>query len=219
MDLFSDEGKGAFMITRLAVFTALVLAVAMLAADPASAHHVMGGRTPNTFIEGILSGLAHPIIGLDHLAFLVAVGVAVGIGGLSLLLPGGFVAASAIGVVLHVNGVNLPATELVVAGSVVLAGALIARGATMSPLAWGLLLGLAGLFHGYAYGESIFGAETTPLAAYLIGLLAVQAGLATGIAVAVRRYRARPTTISARLTGAAIAGLGIGLLTQQVLPG
>jgi urease accessory protein len=135
------------------------------------------------------------------------------------LLPGGFVAASVIGVVPHVSGVKLPATELVVAGSVVLAGLLIARGATLVPLVWGFLLVLAGLFHGYAYGESILGAEAAPVAAYLTGLLAVQTVLATGIAVAVRRYRVRPTTISARLTGAAIAGLGLGLLSNQVLPG
>jgi urease accessory protein len=207
------------MITRLAVCPALALAVVMLDADPALAHHVMGGRTPSSFIEGILSGLGHPIIGLDHLAFLIAVGVAVGIEGLSLLLPGGFVAASVIGVVLHVSGVKLPATELVVAGSVVLAGLLIARGATLVPLAWSFLLVLAGLFHGYAYGESILGAEAAPVGAYLTGLLAVQTVLATGIAIVVRRCRVRPTTISARLTGAAIAGLGLGLLGHQVLPG
>jgi hypothetical protein len=35
----------------------------LLAAAPASAHHVMGGRTPSTFLEGLLSGLAHPVIG------------------------------------------------------------------------------------------------------------------------------------------------------------
>ena len=28
-----------------------------------SAHHLMGGKTPSTFAEGIASGLGHPIIG------------------------------------------------------------------------------------------------------------------------------------------------------------
>src|SRR5262249_57584778 len=52
-----------------------------LATVPAFAHHMMGGRTPSTFMEGLLSGLGHPVIGLDHLAFLLAVGVAVGVFG------------------------------------------------------------------------------------------------------------------------------------------
>jgi urease accessory protein len=55
----------------------------------------MGGKMPSTFGEGLLSGLGHPVIGPDHLAFLVAVGIAVGVGGLSLALPIVFVAASA----------------------------------------------------------------------------------------------------------------------------
>ncbi len=51
------------------------------------AHHVMGGRMPATFAEGLLSGLGHPVIGIDHLAFIVAVGLAVGVAGLSLAMP------------------------------------------------------------------------------------------------------------------------------------
>jgi urease accessory protein len=37
-----------------------------------------------------------------------------------------------------------------------------------------LLFAAAGLFHGYALGESIVGAESSPLGAYLAGLLAIQ---------------------------------------------
>ena len=42
--------------------------------DPALAHHVMGRELPADFAQGLLSGLGHPIIGLDHLAAVVAVG-------------------------------------------------------------------------------------------------------------------------------------------------
>ena len=51
-----------------------MLAMLVLSVTPAFAHHVMGGRTPATFAEGILSGLGHPIIGVDHFAAVVAVG-------------------------------------------------------------------------------------------------------------------------------------------------
>src|SRR6266508_425983 len=105
--------------------TILLAALLLLGTVPASAHHLMGGKAPSTFLEGLLSGLGHPLIGPDHLAFLLAVGVATGVGGLNPALPALFVAASGIGVVLHVNAVNLPGAELAVAASLLLAGVLI----------------------------------------------------------------------------------------------
>src|SRR5207249_12167708 len=84
------------MGVRLLCRTALV-AVLFLFTTSAFAHHVMGGATPSTLVEGLLSGIAHPVIGPDHLAFLLAIGIAVGIGGLNLALPALFVIASAIG--------------------------------------------------------------------------------------------------------------------------
>src|SRR3989304_1299413 len=127
----------------------LALPYFLVTAMPASAHHVMGGRLPSTFGEGLLSGLGHPVIGLDHLAFLLAVGIAVGVGGLSLALPVVFVAASAIGVALHVNGVDIPGAELIVAASVILAGFLLARGRALPVTAWAALFGLSGAAHAY----------------------------------------------------------------------
>ena len=193
-----------------------VLAATVLTADPAFAHHVMGGRTPATFGEGLLSGLGHPVIGIDHLAFLAAVGVAVGVAGLNLMMPALFVAASAVGVALHVRGVTIPGAEIMVAGSVIIAGVLVARGAVSSAMLWGTLFAAAGLVHGYAFGESIFGAEATPLAAYLLGLVVIQSALAIGIAAVVRRSAAE--TIGPRLAGAAIAGVGVAVLVQQFVP-
>jgi urease accessory protein len=192
------------------------LAATIFLADPAFAHHVMGGRLPATFGEGLLSGLGHPVIGIDHLAFLVAVGVAVGVAGLNLLMPALFVVASAIGVALHVKGVNLPGAELMVAASVILVGALVARGAVTAPALWGTLFAAAGLVHGYAFGESIFGAEASPLAAYLIGLVVIQSALAIGVAAVARRSNV--TAIAPRLAGAAVAGIGLAVLVQQLVP-
>src|SRR2546430_11648741 len=146
------------MGVRLLCRTALV-AVLFLFTTSAFAHHVMGGATPSTLVEGLLSGIAHPVIGPDHLAFLLAIGIAVGIGGLNLALPALFVVASAIGVMLHVNGINLPGAEIVVACSVLLAGFLIARGRALSVWLWAVLFVVAGLFHGYAFGESIVRSE------------------------------------------------------------
>ena len=153
-----------------------VLALALMVATvlSAQAHHVMGGRTPDTFMQGLLSGLAHPVIGLDHLAFIVAMGVAAGLANLNLAIPFVFILASAVGVGLHVQGVALPAAELIVAASVLLIGAIVAVGRALPTGSWVVLCALAGIFHGYAFGEAVLGAERAPLAAYLAGLVIVQ---------------------------------------------
>ena len=201
---------------RLAAFLA---AVCLAAVSPASAHHMMDGDLPSNFTQGLLSGLGHPVIGPDHLAFLIAVGVAVGVGGLSLALPIVFVAASALGVWLHVLEFNLPGVELIVAASVVLIGVLVALGRELPLAAWAALFGLAGIAHGYAYGESIVGAEPAPLWAYLIGLVIIQSALSVGVAMITRRSGESVSAIAPRLAGAVVVGVGLTALIGQLLPG
>jgi urease accessory protein len=209
-----DQRKniGGYVLRAAALGLMLVAAAGV----PAEAHHVMGGRTPSSFMEGLLSGLAHPVIGLDHLAFIVAMGVAAGVARLNLAIPALFIVASAIGVALHVRGVTLPVAEMLVALSVVIAGAMIASGRALQALSWAALFVVAGFVHGYAFGESIYGAEASPLAAYLVGLVIVQAAVATGVALLARRSAA--AAMQPRLAGAAIAGIGIAILAGQVLP-
>ena len=210
---------GDVMSLRLPCRAALSVIPFFLMTASASAHHVMGGKIPTTFTEGFLSGLGHPVIGPDHLAFLLAIGVAVGVGGLNLVLPLLFVVASAIGVTLHVNGVNLPGAEIVVAVSVLFAGFLIARGRALPVSLWAILFAAAGLFHGYAFGESIFGAERSPLHAYLLGLIIVQSALTVGTALFVRRKAGGVSAIAPRLAGAVIIGVGLATLIAQLIPG
>src|SRR5258708_14836380 len=206
-------------MTRTTVRHVSLATIAILVGiAPASAHHVMGGATPATFGQGLLSGLGHPIIGLDHLAFLLAIGLAVGVSGLSLLMPALFVGASVVGLALHLNGVALPAAEIAVAGSLLIAGAMLARGATFGSAVWASLFLLAGLFHGYAFGESIVGAEATPLAAYLLGLVMIQTLLATATALIVRRQGAAGIAPASRLVGAAICAVGVAVLAGRILP-
>ena len=198
--------------------TAILVGAGLLAtAGTASAHHLMGGKTPSTFTEGILSGVGHPIIGPDHLAFLVALGIAVGVGRLSFVTPFLFLVAMACGVAAHVAALNIPAAELIVAVSVLIAGVLIALDQRIPASAWAAIFSIAGFFHGYAYGESIYGAEPTPLVAYLVGLVAVQTVLVAGIAFASRAIWTA-SRIGPRLVGAAICGVGFTVLVGQIIP-
>lgn len=164
----------------------LSAAVAALLASPAQAHHAMGGTTPQSLLEGLLSGLAHPVIGLDHLAFIIAAGVIAVIVGRSLLVTCTLVVASTSGTLIHLAGTDMPFAEVIIAISVLAAGLVVLfwRLVTLPRVA--LLLPLVGIAHGYAYAESIIGAEQTPLAAYLVGLTVVQIGIAIGAAAGFR---------------------------------
>src|SRR6516165_2882790 len=209
--------KEAEMLLNRIRFATLVGAALVTTAGTASAHHLMGGKTPSTFADGILSGLGHPIIGPDHLAFLVALGVAVGASRLSLITPFLFLLAMACGVAAHVAAFNIPAVEMIVALSVVVAGVLLALDRRIPASRWAAIASIAGFFHGYAYGEAIYGAETTPLAAYLVGLVAVQTVLVLAMAFATRAAW-KVSAIGPRLVGAAICGVGLTVLVGQIIP-
>jgi urease accessory protein len=81
-----------------------------------------------------------------------------------------------------------------------------------------VLFAAAGVLHGYAYGESIFGAEPTPLWAYLIGLVVIQTALTVAIALGAQRTKLHASALNARLAGAALAGIGLAVLAGQIVP-
>lgn len=160
----------------------LPIAALALSASPAAAHHPMGGATPATLMEGLLSGLGHPVIGPDHLAFLLGLALVAGLAGWGAVRATIFVMGSMAGVVSAWLGWALPGAEILVALSVIAIGlALLAR--LEAPAgAWALLLAVAGLAHGQAFAEAVIGAEATPVIAYLAGLAVVQAALVLGVA-------------------------------------
>ena len=163
-------------------FTALGTVLLFLSLiKPASAHHFMGGKVPSNFLTGFLSGLAHPVIGLDHFAFVVAVGLlAALLGRQGLVIPVAFILATVGGTGIHLLRFDLPLPEVAIAAFLVLFGIWLAM--TSRPNPW-LLVGTAaaaGIFHGYAYGESIIGSQMTPLLAYLAGFALIQLAIAAG---------------------------------------
>ena len=205
-------------IVRLAAFPAAVL-VALLPAAPAFAHHVMGGRMPATFMQGLLSGLGHPVIGLDHFAAVVAVGCLAAAHRAGAALAIGFVVAMMAGVAAHLHGAAVPGAEILVALSVIVLGAVLLAHREIKAVAALALFAVVGLLHGYALGESIYGAEQTPLAAYLIGLCVIQGAIALIAMMLARAAILRTNQVpSLRLIGAGISGIGLAVLMQQLVP-
>ena len=192
-------------------------ATVFLAPGAALAHHPMGGATPATFMQGLLSGFGHPVIGLDHLAFVIAVGLVAAGYAKGRLLPAAFLAAMAAGVAVHLSAFDLPLVEIAVAVSALVLGAVLLLQARLSAAAAAALFAAAGLFHGYAYGESIIGAEDAPLAAYLVGLVAVQYVIALGALEIARRLDASGRAAPAlRAAGGAVAAVGVVFLALNV---
>lgn len=194
---------------------AIILACLALA-DMAQAHHVMDGKLPTTFMQGLLSGLGHPVIGPDHLAFIVAIGIAAALVPSGLSVIAAFIASSTAGVLVHTMALDIPLTEQVVASSVVAAGGLLAFGLGGRLSLWQPLAVVAGLFHGYAFGESIVGAESPVLGAYLIGLAAVEAF----ISVALMQFTAKVLRMTdANESRMRTAGIMVAVIGLVVLAG
>lgn len=187
--------------------------VVLSAATAANAHHAMDGRTPETFIEGFISGIAHPVIGIDHFVFLSVVALlAYSAGGRGRsVIPGAFAAATVLGTIIHLGSADLPMSEVVIALSVLLGGILVLSRVNLSTAVLSALVVSFGIFHGYAYGESIIGAEQTPLLAYLAGFAIVQYGLIVGFAVALtrlERHSEKASLLIGRGSGAFAAIVG-----------
>lgn len=194
--------------------TALFAALSLLPAAPAAAHHVMDGKLPQTFIQGLLSGLAHPIIGLDHFAVLVAAGCIASLSARGALLAATFVLVMMGGVGVHLVGATLPAAESLVALTAVLFGAILLLMRMLSVGTLAAFFAAAGLIHGYALGESIVGAEPAPLYAYLAGLAIIQSAIAVGAMLLARRVASLPWQ-PLRIAGGMIAAFGLMVLLQQ----
>ncbi len=199
-------------------FFTMAAAMLLTTTGPALAHHPLGGMTPTSFSEGFLSGLGHPVIGFDHLAFVIAVGLIAAFHRNRVLMPAAFVAGTIGGAVLTLAAVTLPVAELVITGSVIVGGAVAMRGrVTDLRLAGGLAAG-AGLFHGWAYGATIIGAEPTPIFAYLAGFGLVQMAIALGVAALVHNIWEAfdAEALQPRLAGAVVAGVGVTYMVEIV---
>lgn len=191
---------------RLSVPSAALLA---FVSSPAAAHP--GHDAMFSFASGFL----HPLMGLDHVLAMVAVGLlAVLLGGRALwLVPGSFVGAMLIGGALGWSGSGLPLVEFAIVASIVVFGVAVAMGGRL-PVAGAMMLAAAlAVFHGYAHGaEMPTGASAL---AYGFGFAAATAllhiaGLASGLLA--NRFAQSGGRAAVRVGGGAIAALGVLLV-------
>lgn len=207
-------------LRRSAGFLFFAIALLLVTTLPALAHHPLGGKTPSNALEGLLSGIGHPVIGLDHLIFVIASGLLAAAMGRQLIVPVVFVLASLLGTGIHLMSIDLPMPELVISASVLLFGVLLALKKRPNSKIVTMLAVMAGLFHGFAYGEAIFGAEMGPLVAYLLGFASVQFAIAVAAYwIGVRVFQTSPDSspLALRFAGFMICGVGATLVSTLIM--
>ena len=199
----------------------LAPAVFAMSAVPAFAHHPLTGAPMETLTDGILSGLGHPLLGFDHLFFVLAIGVAALYTGRAKLATAAYVGAMLMGCLLMSLGLGLPVKEFVIGISLLVVGSLILSGHALGLAPAVGLFAVFGLFHGSAFGDTIAaqeaGAGVTVLVGYLGGLGLLQYGLALLAGFVVRNLLQATEAghIHARLAGAVVAGVGMFLTLEN----
>lgn len=165
---------------------------------------------------GFLSGLSHPIGGLDHITAMFAVGLwGVFLGRPAIwILPIVFPLVMALGGVLGLLGIPVPMIEPGIAASSIVLGLLIAL-AIKAPL-WvaAVIVGAFAIFHGYAHGAEL--PEAANPLAYSVGFV-IATGLLhlAGIAFGeLARFSWGHYVV--RAGGALIALAGVGFLTGMI---
>jgi len=182
-----------------------VIAMTILVSLPAQAH----GLNP---LEGssFFAGLLHPIMGLDHLVAMLAIGVwaAQQKQALRIQIPCVFLILLSAGFILGQGAFGLPMIEGGIATSVLLLGILIATAARLPRSAALTLTGLFALFHGNAHGIE---AATASAVAFATGLLLCSTLLQlSGFFVSKQWKQVLPRL--SQITGLIIAATGISLL-------
>ncbi len=188
---------------HLAAALAGAIAGGLLSAQPAGAHVLPVG--------GAVDGATHPLLGLDHLLAMLAVGVLAATAKnrrVAWLLPVGFVAGMVLGGVVGLVGVDVPGVEIVIGASVVALGVLVITITKRAALWIPVLAAAFGAAHGHAHGVEL-PADARPHA-YIAGFVMVTIALhASGTAIGLALRKLPSARIAA---GAAISTAGIALL-------
>jgi urease accessory protein len=164
-------------LDRKAIFASLLAPVALW--PLAAWAHVESGQA-----GGFLSGLSHPVSGLDHVVAMIAVGLWGAQLGMPALwiLPVAFPMLMAFGGMLGLIGIPLPGVEIGIALSAVVLGALV-LGRVRLPLAVAVMLvACFAVFHGHAHGTELEAGQNAML--YSLGFV-IATGLLHGVGITI----------------------------------
>ena len=156
----------------------LLLAASLVIASPAIAHDQQGQAA------GFVTGVLHPVSGLDHVLAMVAVGLwGAQLGAPAIwLLPVTFPLMMAFGGFLGLVGVPLPGVEIGIATSAILLGTMVALQARPPLALAALLVAFFAVFHGHAHGTELPAGQSGLL--YSVGFV-VATGLLHAVGISI----------------------------------
>jgi urease accessory protein len=195
---------------RLSTCRPFALLAGALLALPVWAHEQQGQAA------GFITGLQHPVSGLDHVLAMVAVGLwGAQLGAPAIwLLPVTFPLVMAFGGFLGLLGVPLPGVELGIAASAILLGSMVAT--QSRPALWmaAAVVAFFAVFHGHAHGTELPPGQSGLL--YSVGFVVATGCLhATGITIGLIN-RWQWGRIALRAAGAVVAAAGIYFLSRAL---
>jgi urease accessory protein len=165
---------------------------------------------------GFVSGVAHPVFGLDHVIAMVAVGIwGAQLGAPAIwVLPVTFPLVMAFGGVLGGLGVPIPGIEIGIAVSAIVLGGMILFAARPPLWVAAVLVGIFAIFHGHAHGAEL--PESANAIAYAVGFVVATGALhALGILIGVAN-RWRQGAQALRVGGGLIAAAGVYFLSGHL---
>jgi urease accessory protein len=158
---------------------------------------------------GFLSGVRHPISGLDHVLAMIAVGLwGAQLGAPAIwLLPMAFPMVMAFGGMMGLMGIPLPGTEFGIAASAILLGAVVLFEVRPPLVVAAALVGFFAIFHGHAHGTELPPGQSGLL--YSMGFV-MATGCLHGVGITigtVHRWRWGQKLLRVAGAGVAVAGL------------
>lgn len=196
------------MSTKFSPFNRVLLSVTLtVLAGPVLAH------SGDVAGAGFATGFMHPILGWDHVAAMVAVGLWGAFLGKPAvwLLPVTFPLVMALGGAMGVAGIPVPAIETGIAASALVIGLAVLCAARPPLAVAAVVVAFFAVFHGYAHGTEMPGAAN-PMAyaaGFVIGTgLLHLCGIAFGALA-----NSKAGQLAVRGAGGVIALAGVGFLT------
>ncbi|WP_392532636.1 HupE/UreJ family protein [Nostoc sp. C117] len=171
--------------------------------------------------EGFLWGLADPVISLNCLIGIVAIGLLSAIFVRGAWIVGYFSLATVLGIVIHLFKLNVPGTEIAIAISTIVLATMLMMSNQVNFMVLALVGLSVGLFQGYAHGQSIIGAGTFPLLAYILSITLTQFAVAMsareiGAAIGMGEInRISPWKIS--IAGCCLGAIAIVFLSNSII--
>ena len=168
---------------------------------------------------GFVAGVKHPLLGLDHVVAMVAVGIwGSQLGQPAIwILPVTFPMVMSVGGILGGLGVPIPGIEIGIALSAIVLGCMIALAARPPLWVAAVLVGIFAIFHGYAHGAEV--PDSANAIAFAAGFVIATGSLhAFGISIGVANKWRRGGHVL-RVIGSGIAACGIYVLSTHLVAG